>query len=355
MNDLQYFQKMFADYLVLKGGIKTPKQKWTKQKEKEFDAIPIHKLIENEYFLNQGNDLYPEHYADIIEIFERKQKGEDIRLFLDSEAIGSGKTHKAAVMLWISLFKNIIKIDFQEHYPLLGKGYGLAYMCTSWKSSVAKDVTFEKVLPLFLKSPFFVENFPPDVTQKDIDEMKRKPDRLMFPNRVLLFTESGTLGELGTIGFDLIYSVVDEVNFFEVVESSKRGIAGGTRIFDAADELINNCLTRIPSRFLVNGKLPPFSLVHALSARRGKNDFLDKKMKETADDPSVISRFRAIWDAKPAKWRGKIIWSGEKFKFDTEQLKIVDLKDAMKKYEKVFGTEFINFRNGKEEGELVDN
>jgi hypothetical protein len=337
--DEQLIQKMLAKHIIKKGGVSTPQFSWSKQKELEFDAIPLEDLLDDPYFLDQKGVLFPEHRADILEFFGRKQAGEDVRIFFDSEAIRSGKTHKAAVMQWIVMFKNIIKYDLREHYPQIGKGYGLAMMSTSRDNEKAKDVTFEKVLPLFLNSGFFQDYFPPDVTMKEVQEMKRKPDRLRFPNRMLLYTQSGMLGELGALGFDLIWSTIDEINFFPMVKKSVREGANPDGLFDAAEELVTSCLTRIGAQFITEGKFPPFAGVHALSARRGKKDYLEKKLMEYKKDPMVMCRNRAVWEARPAEWGGKVNFCGKKFTFDTETMRPEHLEEHLKIYVDKFGTD----------------
>ena len=337
-----YLQKMLADYIVRKGGVSTKQFEWTRAKEEEFDSIPIEDLIDDPYFLNQKDELFPEHRDDIVEFFTRKMQGEDLRMFLDSEAIRSGKTHKAAVMAWIVMFKNIIKYDFREHYSHIGKDYGLAILFTSRDDEKAKDVTFEKVLPLFLNSGFFQDYFPPDVTMKEVEEMKRKPDRLRFPHRMLLFTQSGMLGELGALGHDLIYGVIDEVNFFPVVKDSKRGVVTSDGVFDAADELVTSVITRIGAQFIEGGIFPPFAGVHALSARRGKLDYLERECQANKGNPQFMIRKRALWEAKPRIWRGKTNYCGKTFEFDTDELKATDLREAALLYKKQFGRNVMN-------------
>ncbi len=339
--ELVELQKMFADFLIKQENISTPQFEWSKEKEEEFDRIPIETLLDDKYFLGLKEELYPVHREDIIEFFERKERGEDLRLFLDSEAIRSGKTFKAAVMLWIMVFKNIIRYDLHEYYPTVGKNYGLAFLCASRDLEKSKDVTFEKVLPLFLNSGFFIDYFPPDVTMQEVKEMKRKPDRLRFPNRMLLFTNSGMLGELGALGYDLIYAVLDEINFFPMVKQSRRSVANIEGTFDAADELLTSVLTRIGAQFVIDGKLVPYAGVHALSARRGKNDFLSRKTVEYRSDPSVMIRDRKLWEAKPAAWKGRQIWCGKMFEFDTETLRCVNLREALRMYREQFGVDLM--------------
>jgi len=119
--------------------------------------------------------------------------------------------------------------------------------------------------------------------------------------------------------------VIDEANFFQVTEGSKRQSAvGADGMHDAAEEMFNTVYARMFSRF---GKDSP-CLIVLISSKNYAGDFLERKVAEYArigfENAHVFYRSRPHWEAKP--WE----YSGEKVLFDLDRMEVVD-KEYLKR------------------------
>ena len=311
---------------------------WSPELEEQAKSLSVEELLDNPYYMGKKESLFPEHRSDILELFERKANGENIELFVDEEGWGSGKTYKFAALLYIMVFEHIIMTDFRRDYPTLDPGTGISFVCTSRTGQLAKEITFEKVLPFFLESPFFLDYFPPDVDMKQIEDFKRKPDRLRFPNKILIFT--GTGSALSAIGYDLAGGGIDEVNFFDYVEGSVRNdfsIDNEDGVYDAAEFIVRTVRGRIRSRFMINGKLSKYSLLMAMSSSGFSGDFTSRMREQAKVDPTIFYRNRATWEGRPRVWHGKQIYSDKTFDFDLRTMQVVDLEKKKEEYLMEFG------------------
>ena len=305
---------------------------WSKELEDEFLGQPIETLIDDPYFLGRKEDLYPAHREDILELFERKDAGESLYVFLDTEAIGAGKTYKAAVILWILIYRLLCRNRPQE-YLGLDRDSVLSYICMSRDDKKAKKVTFTKVLPFF-DCDFFNDYFPPVVGFRLLREYaqgtrKFYPSEIRFPKNIVLFPGTGQAAS--ALGYDLLGGIVDETNYLEYVERSKRSMGEQEHLYDAAEDMFRHVVSRIESRFMFGGKLPVECLLTMISSHRYKNDFLDRKIKECKEgkNRNAMWRWRSLWEAKPKVHKGREIWSGKTFSFSTERMEVIEDELAM--------------------------
>lgn len=292
---------------------------WDSKVRDEYACLPVETLIDDSYFLGIKDELYPVHRRDIVELWQaRKERGVDV--FVDEEGIGSGKTYKFGVILWLLTYELLVS-DFKVRFPFTGKGTGISLVCMSRNAVLAKEVTFQKVLPFF-DCPFFKEHFPPSV-DFDITEKKRRlPSRLRFPKNVVIFP--GTGEALSAIGYDIYGAAIDEVNYLEVVTNSKRAVTG--RNYDAGEEMFSALYSRMASRFPEGNR----GIIGLFSNARYINDFSERKGREAKTNKKIFYRRRAVWEAKPASF-----YKGETFKFDLDIKKVVDDEVANKKQDRV--------------------
>jgi hypothetical protein len=120
----------------------------------------------------------------------------------------------------------------------------------------------------------------------------------------------------------VVHNSVDEANFLEVIEDSKR--AGFIDTYDAAEEMYNAIWTRMNSRFMRAGKVP--GMIVMISSPRYPDDFLEKKIKEAIDQgkgSKIFWKRLRLWETKPNIWQGETIWTGDKFIFDIDELRVI--------------------------------
>ena len=183
--------------------------------------------------------------------------------------------------------------DPQRVYGLM-KGSVIVLLNVGVTLDNAKKVVFQGIKNKLHTSPYFVKEFPYDAW---------KTNELRFPNNVWVFP--AVAGSSGVIGYNVFGGVMDEVNFMSVVENSKSVASGGH--YDQADSLYKALIRRMKSRFMKRGKLPGILL--QISSSRYPEDFTERRLAQSADDPLVFKRRYAQWDTLPEdRWSGKRFW-----------------------------------------------
>ena len=348
------FHGMFKDLnqKEVENGIQIkPSKIWTLQQQLYFETVPVREKIESPEYMGLGEQkcvvchgtgeldaggrkikcgecngvgqlrskIYQSHLTDIMSLWEaRKSGGATTAVF--QEGIGSGKTTKFCAILWLMLAEVLTKVNPLDYYGLSSKGQGIAFVCMSRNESLAKEVTFLTLLP-FLDCPFFKTYFPPQVDLRMVQETKRFPSRLRFPKRVVVFP--GTGSALYAIGNNLYGGGIDEANYLEVIDDSKKGT--DSRKYDAAESMYAAIKARMKSRFDDHrlhreGKIP--GLLVMFSNPRYDGDFTSRMEKLARFDRSIFFRKRCTWEAKPTN-----DFCGEKFLFNIMDGKIIEPDD----------------------------
>jgi len=329
----------------------TPDRRWDAKDQQEFEKLPVEHIIDSPEFMGLGNhpcplchgagrvdtgermvacsdcggsgevkgSMFASHRQDIIDLWKaRKDSGVTTAIF--QEGIGSGKTTKYCAIQFLMLAEVLSKVDPFTHYGLSKKGQGIAFVSMSRNESLAKEVTFLTLLP-FLNSPWFRTYFPPQVDLQKIQETKRFPSRLRFPKRVVIFP--GTGSALSAIGYNLFGGGVDEANYLEVVDDSKKAVAG--KVYDAAEAMHAAIKSRMKSRFdpsrLKREKKYPGILV-MFSNPRYAGDFTSRMEKRAKTDKTIFFRKRCTWEAHPPER-----FCGEFFVFDYYNGRIIEPED----------------------------
>lgn len=326
------------------GVITEQKKRWDFQDQEEFSAIPIEVLIDSEEYLGLGKkgctlcsmtgyidgykcfdcegtgeirqQLYETHRQDIINLWRaRKENRCNVAVF--QEGIGSGKTFKFASILWLMVTEVLTKVNPLRYYSLSDKSAGISFICMSRNARLAKEVTFQQVLPFFQCS-FYESHFPPQIDFEKAKETKKYPSILKFPKNVVIFP--GTGSALSAIGFNLFGAGIDEANYLAVVDDSKQSVSGGT--FDAAAEMHSAIISRMTSRFEPNklyaqNKLP--GLLVFMSNPRYAGDFTERMIIKSRTDKTIFARRRCTWEAKPKE----DFKQGTTFKYDTYNRRLI--------------------------------
>jgi len=273
-------------------------------------------LLYDPYFLNlkrpsphsiEENVLYDVHKEDILAIYEENKK-RPINLVILVEGIGSGKTTLYSVMTWLEWIRLITKYNPHKYYGIMHDEI-IAFIAMNRSEVQAKRVTLQKVFPKF-QTQFNIEYFPPS---------KRRGQEIWIPrNNTLIF--AGTSSSASALGYNICGGGVDEANFLEYVEGSKRN-KSVTEVYDAAKEMHDAMNGRMKSRFInpITGKLD--AMLFMISSSRYPDDFLEQKAREhfrLGENSHIFVRRRTLWEAKP-KW----YFSGIKVPFDLKTKKIM--------------------------------
>ncbi len=163
---------------------------WNKDRIEEFKKIELETLIRDPYFLGMGDDIYPGVLKDIEDLwYERRQRNINLAIFVES--IGTGKSTKMSVILWLLWFE-LCLLENPQAYFNLTQGSTIALIVLSRTIVQAKRITFSQVWARFT-SPFNKDYFPPH---------PRFQSEIQIPkHNIVLFP--GTSSALSTLGYNL--------------------------------------------------------------------------------------------------------------------------------------------------------
>lgn len=231
-------------------------------------------------YLNLRGQVYPKLMDDLIELFEGGYHEAVL-----TGAIGWGKSTFAEIALARMVYETSCLRNPQQAYGLMD-GSTIAFINASVNLKQAEKVVFEGLKKKILRSPYFREQFPFDADLKK--EMR-------FPQNILIMPVAGSEG--GTIGYNVLGGVMDEVNFWNVVEKSS--LNRGQK-YDQARSVYTMLIRRMKSRFNKGGKLPGILL--QVSSSKYPDDFTEariKEVQETGDTKTFVRRY-STWATKPA-------------------------------------------------------
>ncbi len=126
---------------------------------------------------------------------------------------------------------------------------------------------------------------------------------MQFPNNIVVKPVGGSM--TAVLGQNVIMGLLDEVNFMEIVEKSKKEAEG--KKFDQAEELYSTLVMRRKTRFIDDRRkgnsLPGIFCI--ASSKRYPGQFTDRKQKEAETDPTIYVYDKRVWDVKPEGTFGK--------------------------------------------------
>jgi len=283
---------------------------WNKSTIDEFKDVPIDTLLRDPYFLNLDGKMYDSVYQDIIDLWgERKSRVVNLALFL--EAIGAGKSFKSSIILWLLWYELSMHVNPQEYYGLEDDSI-IAIMLLSRTEQQSRRVVFNYTWSRF-QTGFNKDYFPPNP----------KYSREIRIDRNNTCVYAGTSSALSALGYNVYSGVIDEANFLEVTEGSKKSDA---ETYDAAEDMHNAVINRMTSRFMKEGIIP--GLLVMISSPRYPDSFMERKIKEVKSmgvkQARAFHRSRPLWEAKGRQYFPSFYEEGSYFVVDTETTEILE-------------------------------
>jgi len=250
----------------------------------KFSPVSVREFVEDPYFLDAKNILYPEVMDCLVEM--------NNGLYQEAILTGSIGTGKTTLAIYSTAYQLFLLSCYKNPHALFGLDptSEIEFIFQSINASLAKSVDYDRFKSLIEKSRYFKEHFSFD---KDI------LSQLKFPNRIIVKPVSGS--EEGAIGQNVIGGIIDEINQMAVIENSKMSMDGG--VYDQAMALYNSIAKRRKSRFMVRGKLP--GLLCLVSSRRYPGQFTDRKEEEAKKEIDLYGKStiyiydKRTWDIKP--------------------------------------------------------
>lgn len=252
-----------------------------------YDRLPVdvQTFVESNEFLACGEAIYP----SVMEVLRDINSGQYTEAVLTG-AIGTGKTTIALLTTAYQL--HVLSCLRDPHaFFRLDPASEIVFAIQSLSARVAKDVAYQRLREMVDKSPYFQRHFCPSA---------RIRNELVFPGRITVRPLSSRA--TAAIGSNVIGGILDEVNYFDTVERSKRSPDGGE--YDQALEAYNSLARRRKSRFMSHGgKLP--GILCLVSSKRFPGEFTDQKQIEAQREitdtgrTSIYVYDRRLWQIKP--------------------------------------------------------
>jgi len=208
--------------------------------------------------------------------------------------IGSFKTTIALYSLAYQLYLLSCLRDPHAQFGL-DSASEIVFIFQSLKLTTAQTVDYERFRAMIDRSPYFQRFFPFDKT--------RKSD-MRFLHRIVVTPTATTIS--GAIGQNVVGGLIDEINFMQTIEKSRRAVDNA--VFDQAKVLYEIIDRRRRSRFMKQGKLP--GLLCMSSSKHYPGEFTDKKVEEAEREIQRYGRttiyiyHKRVWEVKPQDYSG---------------------------------------------------
>jgi hypothetical protein len=205
-------------------------------------------------------------------------------------SIGWGKTTLGTLAVAYDLYRVSCLRDPAATFGMK-PGSNLSFVNISADKKQAQGVFYTDLSNLIRSSWYFNEEFPFN---------KRLKSELRFPKNVRCFAVAAS--EQAALGVGVFCAFIDEVNFMDVVDRSKRSAPGGAGVYDQAEAVFNKLKVRMRSRMNLYGRLPGH--LFACSSARYPGDFTERvierarKEYESGVQHTLVFNF-ALWDTIP--------------------------------------------------------
>ena len=240
-------------------------------------------MFGHRYLGRPKDEIYPALMGELWQINENKGRlRNQLTEFVGTGGIGSGKTTMA---LYINAYQIYLLSCYKNPHQTFGMDSTseILFIFQSMNATLAKDVDYKRFREICRQSYYFTTVFP---FNKDL------LSALVFPNRI----EAKPMGsDGGAIGQNVLGGLIDEVNFMEVTDGSKKKQGGGT--YDQAKVIYDSVSRRIKTRFADNGGMP--GILCLVSSKNYPGEFTDIKLKEAETDPTIYIYDKRVWDIKP--------------------------------------------------------
>lgn len=265
--------------------------------------VSMREFITHPDYLDQAGSIYPRVLDELEALNNPPAEGLAHGLRIGSPytesiftgGIGVGKSHCALLTMAYHLYV-LSCIDDPQGLFDLDPSSEILFVFQTISATLAKQLDFARFKAMLDRSPYFRDVFP---YRKGIES------ELQFTNRIIVRPVNGL--ESGTIGQNIYAALLDEVNFLEITEHSKKNRDGGE--YDQAIQLYNSIASRRKSRFMKQGRM--MGMLCLVSSKRYPNQFTDRKVAQaqkelhTTGKTSIYVYDKRRWDIKPDDYCGE--------------------------------------------------
>jgi hypothetical protein len=264
--------------------------------------VSIREFITSPDYLDQADSIYPK-ILDELEALNNppvdglahgQRLGSHYTEAVFTGGIGVGKSHAALLTLAYHLYV-LSCLDNPQALFDLDHSSEILFVFQTVNATLAKQLDYARFKAIIERSPYFNREF---TYNREIDS------ELQFPNRIIVRPVTGL--ESGTIGQNIYAAILDEVNFLEITQNSKKNMDGGE--YDQAVQLYNSIASRRKSRFMKQGRT--LGMLCLVSSKRYPNQFTDRKVAQSEKEiqttgmTSIYVYDKRRWDIKPDDYCG---------------------------------------------------
>jgi len=248
------------------------------------DPVSVETFIFGDHYLGQSlkGSTFPAIVDDLVELFE----GDYLEVCLGG-SWGWGKSREIEIGIAYEIYLLSCMREPALAYGLI-KGSNLVFLNVSVDVTQAQRVLFGGLYGLLERSPYFQFTFPYNRGLKS---------ELCFRRGKKVTCRPVAANEQAILGEDVYSAAIDEANFMEIVEKSKRAVPGETGVYDQAQAVADKLSARMRNRFNQRGKLPGH--IWMASSARFPNDFTERKEAEARTNRQIFVRHRALWESRP--------------------------------------------------------
>jgi len=205
-------------------------------------------------------------------------------------AIGYGKTTWGMAIIAYDFYCVSCLRDPAMAYGMT-PGTEICFVNVSVTKRQAEQGFFRRLYGIVAQSAYFTEVFPYNAKVKS---------QLEFPKGLRCYPVAAS--EQAALGDNIWSACIDEANFWQVVERSRRQTPGEARIYDQVVAVYNKLHQRLRSRMNLRGKLPGHIII--LSSARYPNDFterLERQARNEAErgEQQIFFRRYKRWETAP--------------------------------------------------------
>ena len=247
--------------------------------------VDVEEFIFGVKYLNKRRE---EIYPAVLEELRKINNPRGMRVLNPwTEAVFTGGigSAKSTTALYTVAYQLYVLSCFRDPHATFGmdRATEILFAFQSASGGLAKSVDYDRFYEMVAPSHYFRVVFPYN---------PRIKSELQFPHRIQV---KAIGADLGTLGQNVIGGLIDELNFMQIVQESKREIEG--RVYDQAEKVYNSISRRRKSRFVSQGKMP--GILCLVSSKRYPGEFTDRKVEEARTDPSIYVYDKRVWEIKP--------------------------------------------------------
>lgn len=265
--------------------------------------VDIETFLDSPDFMGSTDlQLWPEVRKAIIGINKYWWKGWDVAIneavLMGATGTGKSEISKVTTAYHLHILGCMKK---PQRYWKLPEATSIVFTIQAAKPHVTKKVVYLPLRTYIETMPWFQRNMRPN---------KILEGEMYFDSHNVRVVQGGSDSD-AVLGDALIGGVIDEINFMNVVENSKKAALGTGRSgsYDQAQSVYDTVSRRKKSRFLSKG--PNIGVICVASSTRYKGDFTDKR-KAQVEEHNVKTVY--IYDKAQYDVRPKEAYSGETFR-----------------------------------------